>query len=423
MGRQGTGVELREKSIRVSFTLAGKVERVTLKLIPTPANERAAVKLMVRVRTAIANGTFTWADYFPEAPQAKAAAPGSTKTFGDWCDLWLETKGRLALNTLNQYRNACTVWKGILGQDTAMAKLNHATVAAKIGVTPFASPKLLNNYLIVLRGVFKLAGRTMKVENPMDGIENSKSQAIPPDPLSVEDMERVLVSLREHYDKRVWAYFEFAFMTGMRPEELIALRWGDVDWASGTIRVERARTAGEEKALKTYMVRDVDLVERAVSALNYMKPWTYLAGQRTEESELGGHIFQHPETERPWNDERAQRDTFWRPTLRRLGMRWRRPYQTRHTYAANGLLAGVNPSYISKQMGHANAKMLFTVYAKWIDGADRGREKAKLEAMLKGKNSSLESPRESEDWSSSEGDSGRRDWTRTNDPHHVKVVL
>jgi len=36
-------------------------------------------------------------------------------------------------------------------------------------------------------------------------------------------------------------------------------------------------------------------------------------------------------------------------------------------------------------MGHANAMMLFKVYAKCIDGADRGREKAKLEAMLSGR--------------------------------------
>ena len=34
-------------------------------------------------------------------------------------------------------------------------------------------------------------------------------------------------------------------------------------------------------------------------------------------------------------------------------------------------------------MGHKNAKMFFTVYAKWIDGADRGREKEKLEAALR----------------------------------------
>lgn len=46
--------------------------------------------------------------------------------------------------------------------------------------------------------------------------------------------------------------------------------------------------------------------------------------------------------------------------------------------------AGVNPSYIARQMGHKSANMLFKTYAKWIDGADRGREKAKMEAMLSG---------------------------------------
>ncbi|MDA8452856.1 hypothetical protein M5C97_08440 [Acidovorax sp. NCPPB 3859] len=45
------------------------------------------------------------------------------------------------------------------------------------------------------------------------------------------------------------------------------------------------------------------------------------------------------------------------------------------------------PAYVAPQMGHKNAKMLFTVYAKWIDGADRGREKAKMEAMLGEKDS------------------------------------
>ena len=87
-------------------------------------------------------------------------------------------------------------------------------------------------------------------------------------------------------------------------------------------------------------------------------------------------------TSKPLHDERSQRDHFWTPTLRKLGIRHRRAYQTRHTYATNSLAAGINPTYIARQMGHKNAKMLFTVYAKWIDGADRGREKAKMEQML-----------------------------------------
>lgn len=380
MGRDGSGVEAREKSIRVNFTLDGRWQRVRLALPPTTVNLRYAEKLVDRVRKAVARGTFDWAEFFPDAPQAKKAKPAHT--FKQWCDLWLDTKGRLAKNTLSQYRNALEVWQGLLGPDSAMESLSHAVVAAKVGKTPWKSAKLLNNYLIPLRGVFALAGRELDLGDPMEGIENSKHQAQPPDPLTPQEMEQVLAHMRQRYDVRAWAYFEMAFTTGMRPEELIELRWGDVDWSAGTIRVQRARTAGEVKPLKTYNVRDVDLLARAVAALEAMKPWTMVGSTDKTDQDLGRRIFENPITGKAWHDERSQRDTFWRPTLRACGIRWRRAYQTRHTYATNALAAGANPAYIARQMGHKNAKMLFSVYAKWIDGADRGREKAKIEAML-----------------------------------------
>ncbi|MGV3679811.1 MAG: Arm DNA-binding domain-containing protein [Acidovorax sp.] len=60
MGREGDGVELRDKSIRVNFTLKGVRQRVTLKMEPTPVNERYAIKLMAKVRRAVDAGTFDW---------------------------------------------------------------------------------------------------------------------------------------------------------------------------------------------------------------------------------------------------------------------------------------------------------------------------------------------------------------------------
>jgi integrase len=84
----------------------------------------------------------------------------------------------------------------------------------------------------------------------------------------------------------------------------------------------------------------------------------------------------------------------------------RRAYQTRHTYATNNLMGGVNPAYIARQMGHSNAKILFTVYAKWIDAADRGREKAKMEAVMSNEFVPNLSQRSKI--------TGRHDWTRTN---------
>lgn len=374
MARKGTGVELREKSIRVNFTLGGEWIRETLPWAPTPANEKKAIMMVAAIKKEIAAGSFVYETHFPGSKRAPRSLDG--QTFGEACDLWLGTKGRLATKSLNQYRNALEVWKGMFGADTAMGKLTHAQVAYKVGVHPWASAKLLNNYLICLRGVFTLAGRGLKVENPMDGVENSKHQAAPPDPLSSAEMEQVLKRMESAVPQVVLHYFEFAFMTGMRPEELIALRWTDVDWANESIRVERARTAGEYKPLKTYQARDVDLVKRALLALKEIGPLTH--------EQAGGYIFMNPVTNKPWHDERSQRDHYWKPVLKDRGIRYRRAYQTRHTYATNALSAGVNPSYVSRQMGHKSAKMLFAVYSKWIDGADRGREKAKMEAMLNG---------------------------------------
>jgi integrase len=367
----GKGVELRDKSIRIGFSWDGEWVRETLDWPPTPANAKKAGKLVAQIRQAIKGGDFVYADFFPDSPRAKTQE-GVVKTFGECCDEWLDTKRRLASKTITQYGNSLDVWKRLLGADKPINQITHAQVAAKVGSEPWASAKLLNNYLITLRGVFKLAKRDLKIDNPMEGIENSRRQNSPPDPLTRLEMDGVLKWMESNIDDRVWAYFEFSFMTGMRPEEIIALKWTDLDEADGSIRVQRARSAGEYTTLKTYQTRDVDLVSRALDAVKYMRKYT-------GKSEF---IFMNPVTGKPWHDERSQRDHYWKPALKATRIRYRRAYCCRHTYATNALSNGVNPAYVSRQMGHANAKMLFTIYSKWIDGADRGREKAKMEAAL-----------------------------------------
>lgn len=126
-------------------------------------------------------------------------------------------------------------------------------------------------------------------------------------------MERILSDMIERFHLQVAHYFTFAFLTGMRSEEIIALRWDDIDWNNRTIRVARAKTfKGRFKDLKTSEVRDVDLVDRAVNALQAQKRFTYMKA---------AEIFENPVTGRPWHDERSQRDHYWKPSLKKLGIR------------------------------------------------------------------------------------------------------
>jgi hypothetical protein len=61
---------------------------------------------------------------------------------------------------------------------------------------------------------------------------------------------------------------------------------------------------------------------------------------------------ENPNTGEPWHDERSQRDTFWAPTLKGLGIRSRRAYATLATYRSAALAARVPPGDVVQQAGH-----------------------------------------------------------------------
>lgn len=386
MGRDGSGVTIRETSIRLAFSAGGVAHRETLRvngqpLPPTAANVKFAHRVMADVRAAIRAGTFRLADFFPDSPRAERQA---VETFGAAADAWLAAQSGAADATRDQYRLALAEWKRILGADTPIGEITHKQLVHKIGAHPWSSAKRHNNALIPLRGVFALeyAGARAAL-NPMAGISNRKAVKPLPDPLTLAERDRILADMRDRCDLRVWAYFAWQFATGMRPEEAIALRWSDIDRASSVARVQRVRTfrGSERDGSKTHAGRDVDLVPLALEALRTMEPFT-----RAKASE----VFENPVTGRPWHDERSQRDHYWRPTLRRLGIRERRPYCTRHTWCTAALMAGIAPAYIAAQAGHS-VQMLLSTYARWIAGGDGGRERARLAEAIGG--IAQESPR------------------------------
>jgi integrase len=76
----------------------------------------------------------------------------------------------------------------------------------------------------------------------------------------------------------------------------------------------------------------------------------------------------------------------WTPTLKKLGIRHRPAYNTRRTCATLMLMAGSNPAWAAKQLGHS-IKMFLDTYSRWIDGDDKGRELLKMEHLLVSKTS------------------------------------
>lgn len=85
----------------------------------------------------------------------------------------------------------------------------------------------------------------------------------------------------------------------------------------------------------------------------------------------GEEVFQNPRLERRWEGDQPIRKTLWKGVLRSAGVRYRNPYQTRHTYASMMLSAGEHPMWVAKQMGHADWTMIARVYGRWMPDADQ----------------------------------------------------
>lgn len=116
------------------------------------------------------------------------------------------------------------------------------------------------------------------------------------------------------------------------------------------------------------------LNDMAVDALQRQKAHTFLEG---------GHVFHDLKTGKPWK-YRTITDVrgFWEITLKQLGIRYRRPYNMRHTYATIGLMSGAKPGFLADQLGHS-LRMFFDVYAKWLRSVDDQLEVAKVDSAIK----------------------------------------
>jgi integrase len=66
--------------------------------------------------------------------------------------------------------------------------------------------------------------------------------------------------------------------------------------------------------------------------------------------------------------------------MRKAGVRYRRPYQTRHTYASMMLSAGESPMWVAQQMGHSDWTVIARIYGRWIPEAapDAGQKAVKI---------------------------------------------
>lgn len=364
--------------IQVAFTWNDQECRELLP--PCPINkssiQRAAI-LREEVRRKIGDGTFVYADYFPDSPRAKAN-PKDALLMEVLLQRQLETYERqvqnsqMAKSSYRGYAKAITGermrrWHGLTVREVAPSALREWISEMD------CTSKTIRNTLIPLRSIFEDALNDELIDfNPFDRIaltklirQTAKASDYVIQPFTAEERSAILEACRPDEKPMV----QFWFHSGLRPGELQALEWRHIDWERCIARIELNQVVGVVKAPKTAAgIRDLELNADAMAALTAQKAISLLRGAR---------VWLNPSSLQPWETDAQVRKTLWMPLLKRSKVPYRNPYQVRHTYASTLLTAGQNPWYVAQQLGHEDVEMVFRTYGKFIR-EDYQKPKAEL---------------------------------------------
>ena len=360
MARNGSGVrKATESSIEIEFTYRGIRCRERIKCKPTDANIRRVTLFRDVIIDEIEAGTFDYAAKFPDSKKATSFQEVQDRILmGTWLDKWLDRKeSHVKASTYDGIRKTVSILKKAWGH-RFIDDIKKRDVREWCETLNIRNHRI-KKFLFPLRDSLQCAVDDELIEvNPLHDfkfkrIEQTKDDHV--DPLSREEAEKLLSVISGQYKNMI----QFALWTGLRSSELIALEWGDVDFIRGIVMIQRAKTqaAKTTESTKTRAgTREIKLLAPALAALGSQKQFTFLAGK---------HIFLNQITGKPYDGDQQLRQA-WQRALLKSGIRYRIPYQTRHTFASWMLSAGESLPWIATQMGHSNVMVTARHYARFI---------------------------------------------------------
>ena len=185
-------------------------------------------------------------------------------------------------------------------------------------------------------------------------IEHQEMQTIPTEQLQVFLLEAKATGVYEMY------YIELA--TGLRRGELLGLKWQDIDWKNGVIKVRRqvARVDGQikEAPLKTKnSYRTVTISQQAIEVLKEQK-------KKTNDA----YVFPSPNGG-PISPDSV--NNMLKRVLERAGIPKVRFHDLRHTFATIALQNGVDIKTVSGMLGHFSAGFTLDTYAHVTTSAQK----------------------------------------------------
>jgi integrase len=179
--------------------------------------------------------------------------------------------------------------------------------------------------------------------------------------------------------------FEFALLTGMRPEEYLALQWSDIDFERGTAQVRRAlvrhkKSWSFEEPKTARSRRTVYLPAPLLQKLAAHK-----RNQAEDRLKLGAawqafNLIFCGEQGTPLSIPNITY-RYFRPILTKAKLPRIRLYDLRHSCATLLLIAEENPKVVSERLGHSTVVLTLDTYSHVLPTMQQGAT-ARLEKLL-----------------------------------------
>jgi len=334
-------------------------------------NVKRAEKFTNLIQAEIDNGIFQYEKHFPHG--AKIALFTSKKEdipFNQYFADWMEGK---VLKETTRRNWTSAFWKHLYPffKDRVISTITRADVRRfqRSLTEKGLEPSTINDKpMKVLRMMLNQAYVDEIIpKNPALAVKRLPQGMTDVDPFNLEERHAVIEGF-QRYASLYAPYVVCGFWTGWRPNEACALKWSRVDFQQGKILIREGRVLGQTGIPKSSgSLRDIDVLEPVHQALLAQKAVSWM---------VGTYVFLDRK-QKPLNQE-IFRQKIWEPMLKRLNVRYRPPYQMRHTFATLAISAGENVNWVARMLGHKSPVVTLEKYNRFIPNLTRADGKALL---------------------------------------------
>jgi integrase len=265
-------------------------------------------------------------------------------------------------STLGDYESYLRVHLAPFFGETALERIEPAQVEAFIAAKrrEGKATKSILNYLGLLHSIFAYGERRgLAHGNPVKLVDKPEAAGADPDVrfLDEAELEALVCAVPDDVKGPTErTIYLTAAMTGLRQGELLGLRWRDIDWPAGRIRVRQSYVRGEFGTPKSKRSsRSVPLADRIAGELDrHFKRSAYQG-----DDDL---VFCHPQTGAPL--DRSRLFKRFKAAAKRAQIREVRFHDLRHTFGTRMAGAGVALRTLQEWMGHRDFKTTL-IYADY----------------------------------------------------------